>query len=208
MKQKTASPQPKLSLKKIKASPKAMTFLGVLVVIAFALGLKFNGIVLAAKINKTPVYTWELLSTLWNKYRLTALENLVAIRLVDQEAAKEGVEITAEEVEKEAAAIEESYGGKAEFTKLLADEGVSYPEFKKEVKDRLKIQKILEKRITISDEEIATFIETYEEQMEASDEAGLKTEAQESLKSQKLAESYETFYADLEKNAQINRYIK
>jgi len=72
----------------------------------------------------------------------------------------------------------------------------------------LQLNKILEKEITISEEEVTKFIEENGKTLVATGEAERKTEARKQLKEQKINESLQTWIEGLLAKAKITRFLK
>lgn len=198
----------KFKLSPLKLSPGILTLLVVMAIAVFFLGFKFKGLVLVARVNGQPIYSWQFTRNLWDKYSSQALEELILKQLVLQEAQEKQVTNTPEEVETEIEKIKTEIGGQALLDQYLQEQGISYSNFKEEVKYRLLIQKIIEKGITITEAEIAAFIRNYGAQLQATDAAAQKEEAKEALKSQKVLEAYNLFFTELRQKAQIENFLK
>jgi len=191
----------------LSISKPVMIFLAILVVVFFLIGTQFNGIILAAKVNKKPVYTWEFAKHLVSRYSQKAMDDLVRQKLIEEEAEKNQISVSEEEITSEIEAIRQEIGGQEALDKILKQEGISATDFKQEAKFQVLIKKILEKRTTITDREIEAFITQYEAQMEATDEAGLKKEALAILESQKMSEGYALLFSELKEKALISQFL-
>lgn len=198
---------PKKKRKK-KSSPVLLAFLFFLVLIAFILGYKFKGLIVVATVNKKPISTWQFGRYLWRQYGQRAFDELILETLVGQEAQNNQVDVSLVEIQEEIKRIKEEIGGQEAFEEVLESQGLTEKEFEEKIKLQLVIEKLLEKKISITEREIEVFIKQYEAQLEATDEAGQKKEAQEILKSQKMAESYQSFFPELKEKAKIVEFLK
>jgi hypothetical protein len=208
--QTPTAPKKKSSTKSTKRkllSP-LMVLLIIFVVVAFVLGSKFKGLVVVSSVNGKPIYSWELVSRLWQRFGQQTLEDLVAERLVLQEAAKEKISIPLEEIQKEVEKIKTEYGGQSALEDVLKTQGLDYNAFEEGVKLQLTVEKLLEGETTVTEREVEAFILKYEGQMQASQEADLIKEAQEILKSQKMSEAFANFFPTLKEKAKILHFLK
>ena len=163
---------------------------------------------LVATINGRPVFRYELDQRLTSTYGKEALENLIVEKLIKDEAKKRGVSVSEQDVEQEAKKLEKSLGEGVTLEDALKFQGVSLADFKKQLELRLQLNKILEKEITISEEEVTKFIEENGKTLVATGEAERKTEARKQLKEQKINESLQTWIEGLLAKAKITRFLK
>lgn len=180
----------------------------VLIVVLGLLGFLFKDKILVATINGRPVFRYELNQRLTSTYGKEALENLIVEKLIKDEAKKRGVSVSAQDVEQEAKKLEKSLGEGVTLEDALKFQGVSLADFKKQLELRLQLNKIMEKEITISEEEVTKFIEENGKTLVASGEAERKIEAREQLKEQKINESLQTWIEGLLAKAKITRFLK
>lgn len=180
----------------------------VLIIVLGLLGFLFKDRFLVATINGRPVFRHELDQRLISTYGKEALENLIVEKLIKEEAKKSGVNVSEQEVSEEEKRLEASLGEGVTLEDALKFQGVSLADFRKQLELRLQLNKILEKQITISDEEVDKFIKENEKTLVASGEAERKTEAREQLKEQKINESLQTWIEELLAKAKITRLLK
>lgn len=87
------------------------------------------------------------------------LENIIYEELIKQEADKAGIKVTDADVDKEIAKIEKSLGGSEALATQLKNSGMTIDSLKKQMVPQLSLRKILEKDITITDDEVKQFFE-------------------------------------------------
>ncbi|MBW7473350.1 peptidylprolyl isomerase [Paenibacillus oenotherae] len=88
------------------------------------------------------------------------LDNLIQETLINQEADKAGVKITEADINKEIDSIKERFGGsEEELTKQLQSSGMTIETLKKQLAPQLTMRKILEPKVTITDDEIKQFFD-------------------------------------------------
>lgn len=163
---------------------------------------------LVAVVNNKPIFRSQLNKTLSTTYGKETLENIIIEQLIKEEAQKQSVTITKEEVEKEINKISASLGNGMKLEDVLKFQGVSLADFTKQIETRLQVNKILEKNITITPEEISKYIKDNAKTLVATSEAERKTETEGILKEQKIADSIQQWVTDLLSKAKIQRFLQ
>lgn len=116
-----------------------------------------------ATVNGEKITRGDLNEYMFSKIGKPVLSNMITETLIDQEAKKAGVSVTDADVDAELDKLIKSYPSPEQFQFSLAQSGMSMDDFKDQIRTDLKIRKILEPTITITDEEIK---KTYEENKE------------------------------------------
>jgi foldase protein PrsA len=106
------------------------------------------------KINKD-----ELYDALVAGYGADTLDLLITNKLVELEAEKAGIKIKDDEIQKEIDVMVESYGDEKSLKEQLEASGSSMEALKKDIVVYLQTKKLVEPRITVTDEEISTYFE-------------------------------------------------
>jgi len=127
---------------------------------------KSNGEVVA-RVNNEVITKDELYDYLVKENGQTAINALVANKIIDLEAEKQNVKVTDEEVEKEIDKIAEQYGGRETFEQFLGMYGASLDDIKENIKVNIKIEKLLGSDVKITEDEMKTY---FEENKESFDE--------------------------------------
>ncbi|MFJ7679891.1 peptidylprolyl isomerase [Peribacillus sp. NPDC097197] len=116
----------------------------------------------------------ELQDTLVKNYGAETADQLITDKIVELEADKEGIKITEKEIQKEIDTLAESYGGEDALKEQLEASGSSLAALKQDIVVYLHTKKLVEPRITVTDDEISAYFEenkdtfAQEEQVEAS----------------------------------------
>ncbi|MFF2501465.1 peptidylprolyl isomerase [Peribacillus sp. NPDC058075] len=169
------------------------------------------------KINKD-----ELYDALLAGYGADTLDLLITNKLVELEAEKAGIKIKDEEIQKEIDVMVESYGDEKSLKEQLEASGSSMEALKKDIVVYLQTKKLVEPRITVTDDEISTYFEdnkeTFDqaEQVEAShilveDEKTAKKVAKEIAEGgdfAKLAAEYSTDTQTADKGGNLGYFGK
>lgn len=191
-----------------KILKKHLLVLAVLVILIAVLGYFFKDKIIIAIVNGKPIFRYELSQRLTSTFGKETLENIIVEKLIREEAGKKGIVIGDSDVEKEVEKIGKSLGNGMKIEDVLKMQGVSLADFKNQLKLRLQVNKILEKEITVSDEEIDKFIKDNSRALIATGEAEKKTEAREKLKEQKISEQIQKWIGDLLAKSKITRFLK
>lgn len=188
---------------------KPVYFVVVLILIIIGLaGYFFKDKYLAAIVNGKPVFKLELSKRMESVYGKETLENLIVERLIGEEVVKNGVLVTDEEINKEVEKVSATLGSGVKIEDALKFQGLTMEEFKKQLKMRLQVNKLLEKNITVSTEEVDTYIKDNGKTLIATAEAEKKVEAEQKIKEQKISDSIQTWISDLLAKAKITRFLK
>ncbi|GGF89598.1 peptidylprolyl isomerase [Paenibacillus aceti] len=91
----------------------------------------------------------------------TALDNLINRELVNQEAKKANINITAADIDNEIAEYKEGYDTEEAFTQALESSGIALDQLKEQIDMQLKLTKLLESKVTVTDEQIKEIFEQY-----------------------------------------------
>lgn len=183
-----------------------------IVILLVAIGvaiLMFNkGLLVAATVNGTPIFRWELSSTLINRYGTQTLESMIGERLIAEEAKKAGVVVTESDIKEKEDEIVQSFGGNVSLDELLQYQGISKSDFDNQVKLQIMATKLLEKGISVEEGEIDSYITENKKTMIASTEADMKEEAKTILFEQKLNEKIQPWFTDIKSKATILRFLQ
>ncbi|MBO0993900.1 peptidylprolyl isomerase [Bacillus sp. SD088] len=162
--------QAKSSSKKFTISVIVLIILGAAVIFTTA----FVKRDIVANVGDAKITKDELYEQLVDNYGEQTLDGMINDEIVKMEAKKEKVSISDDEINKEMDKYVEQSGGEEAFNSALQQQGLTKKDLEKDIVSFLSIQKILEPRIDISDDEIKEYFEDnkasfdQEEQVEAS----------------------------------------
>ncbi|QGG58041.1 foldase protein PrsA [Paenibacillus sp. B01] len=117
-----------------------------------------------ATVNGEKITKDELYDMLAPTYGKSALDQLVTMKLVDQEADNKSVAVTEEEENAELEDIKKNFTSEAEFENALAQSGMSLDDLKKQMLMQVQMRKLLADQVKVSDEDIK---KNYEENKES-----------------------------------------
>ncbi|KKS89419.1 MAG: Foldase protein PrsA [Candidatus Gottesmanbacteria bacterium GW2011_GWA2_44_17] len=203
----TASRSDEKSCCYLNTRNKTPIIIGVLTIVLLLALAVSKGYVLVAIINNKPIFRFQLTQTLMSRFGKQTLEGMISEKLIAEDARRSGVVVTQEEIDKQEEEVLKSFGGKVTLDELLKFQGTTKSEFDGQIRLQLLVNKLLEKDITVTDEEIASYRETNKALMVSSDEADLKEEARKALLEQKINEKIQPWFTELKNKAKIFKFF-
>ncbi len=194
------TPAPRFKSKTIYVLILAVGIIGLL--------LANKGLVVAGIVNGKPIFRWELNKTLVSRFGKQTLEGIISERLIADAAAKAGVSVTKEDIEAKENEIVSGLAGDVKLEDLLKLQGLTKEDFDSQIKLQLTVEKLLSKDISVSEEDITSYIATNRSTLTATDEASLRTEARAALVNQKVSEKIQPWFMELKDSAKILRFIQ
>lgn len=114
---------------------------------------------IVANIDGEKITKAALQEKLVETYGSSTLDQMINDKVVELEVKKANITIPEKEINEEMDKLIEQYGGEEAFNTTLKQQGVSKKDFKKSVEQFLSINKILEPRIELTDEEIKAYFD-------------------------------------------------
>lgn len=180
-----------------------------IIVILIILGVILLGFykkqwIIAAIVNGSPVSNIELMNRLNKQYREQTLSQLINEKIILDEAKKKSVVVQGSEIDERVKKIEEQVGGAQALDGLLSKQRQTREDLAQQIRLQLILEKLYSNEASISAEEVDKFIEENTSQLQATDSAKQKEEAQEILKQQKLSQIFNEKFLELKNNAKVN----
>jgi len=192
----------KISLPKIK---KIVPILFLAFLIGWYL-YSHKSLFVVARVNNTFVFRSQLNKDLADRYGAQTLDDLVTITLVRTELAKQKIAISDSEINGKITQIEASLSG-IKLEDALKAQNMTLPVLKEQIKLQLGLEKAVESKIEITEEEIKTFLVTNSATLTAKDDEGKRQEATNSLRDQKLQQAINDWVTSLQSTAKIEKYL-
>lgn len=127
-----------------------------------------------ARVNGEEITKDQLYDNLKGQYGKDALDQLISEKIIESELKKNNITVSDEDTQKELQGMIAQYGGQEQFNALLANYGYSIEDFTENIATNLKLKKLLESRITITEADMRAYFEqnkenfSVEEQVKAS----------------------------------------
>ncbi|MEQ8175462.1 MAG: peptidylprolyl isomerase [Syntrophomonadaceae bacterium] len=112
-----------------------------------------------ASVNGDKITKTELYNLMVKQNGKEALNSLIAERIVDLEAQKRKIAVTDQEIQAELQKYYNDYGGQDAFLQALTSSGFTMDDVKKDIALSMKIRKLMEPRVAISDDELKAYFE-------------------------------------------------
>jgi len=196
----------KKNFKKLKGNKKFIV--GVVIVVLLSLLYLLKGLFVAAFVNGQPISRLSVVRELERRGGAQALDSVISQTLILQEAKKQKVTATDEEVNATIAEIEASLEGQGGLDQILISEGMTRDDLINQVRLQKLAEKILSDQVSVSDEEVKQYIETNADLLpEDQNTEELNNKVKNQLQQQKLSEAIQTWLTDLKDKANINYFV-
>jgi foldase protein PrsA len=195
---------------------------GIVVIGALLAAFGFSKEEVVAKVGSKSISKEDLYTTLVDQYGEAALDTLIAEKIVELEGDKKEITIKENEIDEELQTIKDSYGGEEAFIEALTSSGTSLESVTENIKTYLLTEKLLQDRISISDDQIKEYFEAnkdsfaQEEQVEASHILVEDEETAQEVKGKlddggdfaELAKEYSTDTSNAESGGELGFFAK
>lgn len=178
-------------------------------VLLIALLYALRSVFVAAMVNGQPVTRLSLVQELEKQNGKQALNSLVTKTLILQEARKQNVSVTDQEVDAEIKKIEQNLSSQGQkLDQVLSLQGMTKDSLIEQIKIQKLIEKMVGKDIKVSDKEVQDYVADNKESFpEGSNEQQVNSQVREQLQQQKLNEKVQTWLDKLQKDANINYFV-
>ena len=191
-------------IKKNKALVLALLVLGL-----GALLYNYKSLFIAATVQGKPIYRWEVIKVLEAQLGEQALNNIIEKKLVQNEAAAKSIVVSQDEINIKIATIQDGIvqGGQT-MEQFLAQNGMTEADFRDQVRHIALIEKLMQDKVTVTEEEVTQYIEENKENFpEITDDEQGRSLVRESLKQTKMSQEYYNYIAELKTTGNVNILI-
>ncbi|KAA9021674.1 foldase protein PrsA [Niallia endozanthoxylica] len=208
-------------MKKLLNQKLLLAIAGVAVIsLTVVFGTAFSKKEVVASVEGNPITQDELYDVMVKQYGTNTISYLIDNKIVEHEAEKENITISDKEIDEEMQTYIDANGGEEQFNAALEQSGVTKADIKSEIVNYLKIVKLLESNIEVTDEEIESYFEENKEsyneseQVEAShilvDDESTANEVKEKLSAgedfAKLAKEYSTDTSNADNGGELGYF--
>lgn len=193
-----------------KGGIKKSLLIPIVLIILAGLLFYFKSLFIVATVNGQPIWRYNLIRDLEKQSGKRALDAIVTKDLVLQEAKKQNVVASDDEINKEIDKLKENLKKEnQDLNQLLASEGMSEPEFREQMMLQKIVEKIAGKDIKVTDQEISDYISKNKDMFpKDSKPEDLKVQVKDQLTQQKLSEKIQEWITSLRNGAKINYYLQ
>lgn len=192
----------------VRLNVKMLALIAVILVVAA--GLFFaKSLFVVAVVNGTPIMRLAIVKELEKRSGKQALESIITKKLVDDELKKKNISISDEEVAQEIQKIEAQIAQQGGTLQAILDgQGMSRAELSEQIASQKKLEKLFSSTVTVSDEDVATYIKNTKTTILEGEEGKAQTaQLKDQLRQQKLSSEIDQWIADIKKAASIT-YLK
>jgi hypothetical protein len=180
---------------------------GVLLVGLIVLFFFNRGIFIAAIVDGKPIFRWQLNRTMSSRYGQQTLEGMIGETLIADQALREGIVVTQQEVDEKVGEIVAGLGENIDINRLLELQGMTRSEFENQVRLQLTVERVLTKDLSITEADIAQFEATNAGRFTASDAATMRTQVRQAIVDEYVSNHFQTWFTALKDKASIVRYL-
>lgn len=189
------------------STKKTLIIMAIIIIAGFI--YVFRGLFVAATVNNQPITRIAVDRELEKENGKQVLDSLITKALIFQEARKENITVSQQEIDSEIQKIEKNLSAQGQ----TLDQALAASNMKRsDLIDQIRIQKIVEKKfakeITVTDKEIDDYISqnkiTTPDNTKPED---TRARVKQQLEQQKLSEKFQSWVTDLRKKAKINYIV-
>ncbi len=158
-----------------------------------------------AVVNGQYVPTTALYSQLMASGGAETLNNITQQQLILQQAQREKITVSNDEIEKELSTFKESTGGEDQYQTSLKEFGISEDLLRNQIEVRLTLEKILADKIKVSDQEIEDYYNANKAEVDVANEGldAARSRIETQLREQKLSQESSKYIQSLQQSSTI-----
>jgi len=169
----------------------------------------FRSLFVVAIVNNKPVFRYSVIQELEKQSGKEALDNLITKNLITQEASKQNIQVTKQEIDAEIKNLEDNLKQSGQDLKtILEQQKMTQADLEEQIVLQKKLEKLLGDKVAVTEAEIDAYIEANKDNFaEGTDLNAIRDQIKEQLKQQKFSTEVQKWLADLKAKADI-KYIK
>lgn len=189
-----------------RSIPLKWIILAALIIVVLALLYMFRSVFVAATIGGKPISRLTVVRELEKQMGAQVLDSLVTQTLIEQKAAAGNFTVSADDIQKEIAAIEENLSKQGTtLDEALTTQNITRVNLERDIRLRKLAEKLVADKVTISDEEIATYIEENKQFMPpAESDDALKEQVRTMISQQKFSTAFQEWLTAAKAEANIS----
>lgn len=192
-----------------KKSDKKKIVLGIAIITAFGVLYYFKGFFVAALVNGQPISRFSLIKELEKQQGSEVLESLITETLIFQEAKRQGIRTTPEEINAKIEELEKDLEEQGQnLDQLLSFQKMTKAHLQKQIKIQKLIEKMLGEKAVVTEEEIDRYLEANQDLLpQDMKPEELRENIKQQLKQQKLGENFDSWLMNLKEQAKIHYFV-
>lgn len=174
-----------------------------------ALGYFFRSLFVVALVNGQPITRLAVVNGLEKQQGKQALDNLITEAVILQEAKKQGVATSQDEINEEISKIEEQITNQGmQLDEALAAGGMTRDDLIRKITIQKSLEKLLADKIKVSDQEVDDYLianaaSFAQDQLKEENKDSLRQSVKDQLSRQKLSTAFQDWTTDVRSKAKI-----
>lgn len=159
-------------------------------------------------VNNRPITSFELYKRMASQSGKQIFDQIVVEQLLTKEAKKKNLAVSDEDINNEIARIEQNLGNGLSLNDALSQQGMTIDDLKEQVRLRLTAMKLIEDKVTVTDEEVNKYITDNKDFLaKEEDPSKQKESVQQLLKEQKVNSEIQALIQNLKSSAKITSFL-
>lgn len=178
-------------------------------VVVVAVLYYFRGQLIVAIVNGQPIFRNKLISRMEKQVGKQTLETIITETLVLQEARKQNIDVSAEEVQTELSQVKESFAAQnQDFDQMLTLQGLTEEDILQQIKLQKMVEVLASQEVQVTEEEIDEYLELNKDFLpEDSEEEELRETTREQLVQQKRSTQIQEWLQGVQNKAVIDHWL-
>ena len=169
----------------------------------------FRGLFVAAVVNGQPISRLEVVQQAEKQSGKQTLDTLVRDALIEQEAKKENVSVSDQEVNAEITTLQGNLKKQGQtLDQVLSTQGMSQVDLRRLIRLDKLVQKMVGRKIAISDKEVSDYIDKNKDSLPNTDDVTLKKQVKAQLTQQKTNTAVQSWLANIQQKANIVYFVQ
>lgn len=165
------------------------------------------GHVVAATVGWSPISRYAVIRELETIYGKNALDSLITKKLIEQEALRQGIAVSEEDINEELENIKKQLAAQGQTLEaILKLEGMTMGDLKKQIIYRKQMEKLADSEVAVEEAEVEQYIKDYGLAIPKGQEITYREQLKKQLKDQKISEAVDKLIKKLRSEATI-RYF-
>lgn len=197
------------SLNSVKLEKKYVIGATIIIVLGILL-YYFRSFFVAAIVNGQPIPRWQVINQAEKQSGKQALDSLVRDALIEQEAQKQHVTVSDQEINDQIKSIQKNLSKSGQtLDQALAQQNMTRTDLKKLVRLDKLVSKMAGSKVQVSDKDVQDYIDKNKDTLPQNQtDQQLKASVKTQLSQQKLNEAVQTWLAGLQKNAHVTYFVQ